>query len=324
MQRGTEHELIEFTFLILNVPTHQNFEIELNEWHINAKALKYSAEVNVFNEIKIGNSNATHLGTLCRKDRGKFWSQDVEDLRASFHFGLSFCTGLWSPSILRCGFNDQGELVWECWQNTFTHAGYAETWWSTVHIEPLQQVVSKFTDVRNNPVWRNEIAIPVHLYVECLSGTGPIEGHIIWLQSALELLAWVYFVDVQRIADTNAFRSKSAAERIKLLLNEASIPVAIPVEATELSNFASTLGGHQRDGPGVLTYIRNGVGHPNHRARAFGTPPRRLYQAKSLGLQYLELVLLWLLDYQGSWSNRLIPGRNVLVVESVPWASSSP
>jgi len=48
------------------------------------------------------------------------------------------------------------------------------------------------------------------------------------------------------------------------------------------------------------------------------------FEAYLLSLWYLELVLLWLFDYRGKYSNRLgWKGWNAESVECVPWASGS-
>jgi hypothetical protein len=78
----------------------------------------------------------------------------------------------------------------------------------------------------------------------------------------------------------------------------------------------STLASQRRwlDSPHALTEIRNNITHPERPAQYSNA----YFEAWSLGLWYLELALLRICGYNGSYSNRLV-AKLVGEVEDVPW-----
>jgi len=62
------------------------------------------------------------------------------------------------------------------------------------------------------------------------------------------------------------------------------------------------------DGSEAIAAIRNAHVHssPKNRERLSRTGKEAEYQAWMLSLYYLELILLYLFEYQGEFSNRLI------------------
>lgn len=313
-------DLAEVGFSLLNLPLAGPLRLNFAGWQVNLRAVTLPQGQRVSSVLQEGTA-ITHEGRLTRSDGSTFTSQDARGFFEDFYFGLSFCTGMWSAPIVWTGFDAQKQVVWRVWEAWRAQAANAESWWTPAFATGLQGVLEGYFNVAADPLWSDDIAIPIHWYVECVSGTGPMEGKIVWVQAALELLTWIYFVGEKQPPEApKAFANKSAAARLRMLLQEVGVPAAIPTQLSQLIASTSTLGPEQQDGPGMFTYIRNGVVHPEIRDRAFRTPVDQLREAHTLGLQYLELVLLWLFKYRGVYSNRLIPGRNAHDGTPVPWA----
>jgi hypothetical protein len=146
----------------------------------------------------------------------------------------------------------------------------------------------------------------------------PVEIAVASSQMAFELLAWLRLRE-QGGQSKQDFKNLSAAQKMRAVLNEASISDAIPDSLDRASELAAQLGA--TDGPELLTRMRNGFVHPAPSKRAFGGD--EWVQGWILMQWYLELSLLHLLGYTGQYSCRL-PDRRKHVGDhsSVPWTST--
>jgi hypothetical protein len=151
----------------------------------------------------------------------------------------------------------------------------------------------------------------IYWYIRA-SGVAPgVDGGIILLQAALELLVWQYFILDGHAPAPKQFLKTPASDRMRLLLQACGIPINIPTELTDLVNVAAQR--HWQEGPKALAGVRNQLVHPGtHQKMSY-------YDAWRLAEWYVELVLLHMLSFQGEYSNR-IKHRWVGEVERVPWA----
>ena len=89
----------------------------------------------------------------------------------------------------------------------------------------------------------------------------------------------------------------------------------IPSELQKLKELANSM--TFRHGPHTLVMLRNNLIHSQMK---FETPRGDIYfQARELGLWYVELLLLQIFDYRGNHGNRLSQECRG-EVELVPWA----
>jgi hypothetical protein len=91
-------------------------------------------------------------------------------------------------------------------------------------------------------------------------------------------------------------------ERIRRLPGELTIPIQIPSSSERL--LAATP--PWEDGPHAVTTIRNSV---THSYESSGSPP--VFEAWQLAQSYLELALLRLFEFKGSYSNRTKQGKYI-------------
>ena len=147
----------------------------------------------------------------------------------------------------------------------------------------------------------------LHWYLLGNRGTGFSDADTVLVQAALEYLAYVQLRDDER--------GRKSSDTIKNALVNLGICVDIPKDCQKLYNFAEE---HElKHGPHALTELRNDMVHARQR---YDTVPSGVhYEAKNLGLWYVEMILLRFFKYRGVYSNRLVE-RWVGEVEHVPWA----
>jgi len=241
-----------------------------------------------------------------------------------FHF-LSFCRGAWVAPMLAVGFDDQDAVVWREWRNWKISAWKDSHCWLNDFSENwLREVFPGFLRRWTDDTWKEPIRHAIHWYIESNMCAGGIEGSIILEQAAFELLAWTLLAADLKILSEEALdpRRLPAADKLRLLLANNGIPLAIPASLADLQTAAST---EQTwvDGPKAITELRNGLIHPSpqRRRKVFSHAAGARHDAWCLGLWYLELSLLRIFEYHGLYANRLMrDGFHGQQMMPVPWA----
>ena len=100
-------------------------------------------------------------------------------------------------------------------------------------------------------------------------------------------------------------------------LRDHGINPRVPTECSVLTELNKSR--HWEHGPHALTVIRNDLVHPDNQSGPFAEEALR--EAQSLGLYYIELMLLRLSGYTGQFVNRLKERDSLSSrIEAVPWA----
>lgn len=294
---------------------------EAEGWKVTIDAVR---NVNHLIELLKGTGGyaITHVGKLERSDGGLFpMREGAKLLKALPHF-FSFTRGLWCSPIFPTAFAASGDQVMKVWWAP--NIGDWRSVWSWFPLykpECLTDLFPGFLSRWNDPLWRDPTSLAIFWYLECNRHSMAVEAALIIAQAALELLSWVLLVEDSKVFSANGFNSLPAADKIREFLNRVGIPVAVPPTLTQLVNASAILG--WLDGPQALTEIRNGLVHPKEskRKKVLGHAPEVRLEVMELACWYLELALLSLFNYKGSYINRLVPKRWVYEVESVPWTT---
>jgi hypothetical protein len=140
--------------------------------------------------------------------------------------------------------------------------------------------------------------------------------------AGLELLSWAVLRRRDRMG-RKSYKELKDAGRARELFARASVPVGIPPEFEALRALAQSREDVVADGPGVLWSVRHDLIHPpNHAGTPAWPSSDELRESWQLGGWYLELALLWLLGYRGSYGSRLRLDRWAYEIEAVPWADA--
>jgi hypothetical protein len=140
--------------------------------------------------------------------------------------------------------------------------------------------------------------------------------------SGLELLGWAVLQRHQWLTRDGLGRLP-AAGRVRLLMQWAGIPVALPTQFGALAGRRGRLGQPDVAGPELIFDVRNSLVHPPKRIDEPEWPCHsELLEAWQLATWYLELAVVRLLGYQGEYVSRLRPEGWIGDTEIVPWATS--
>jgi hypothetical protein len=100
--------------------------------------------------------------------------------------------------------------------------------------------------------------------------------------------------------------------------------LGVPDQMRDLQSFCEK---HEfMSGPSVLRALRNSYLHPNENQYRISDRTAFVHNvadAWRLGLWYADLSLLWLLGYEGEYTNR-VSAKWIGETEHVPWTASCP
>ncbi len=269
---------------------------------------------------KTGGFIVTHIGVLKRLDQSAFPLTDAIIYLNGIYFFASFLSGTWCGPTLAQGFNDEG-IVWQDGVperlTPWTYANGCVKGW-TAGIEDLfRNFMIQWRDDEKRDAIKNLI----QWYVESNLNAGGTEGSIILVHSAFLLLA-----------NLNGFEERPAYCRVRRLVKDLGISPELTSKQENLrlvyndNNYKLLTKGKNGkekpdtwDGPSIFSELRNAIVHAKDkkdRPLLHKVPKEAREEALDLGLWYLELCLLKMLDHKGEYKNRIN-----LKYEMVPWSS---
>lgn len=264
-----------------------------------------------------GGFDVTHTASLVRVDASAFAPTEALDALNAIAGFVALIRGQWAPPLLAVGLDRTGGVVWQDWTPRHTSA------WSTVtsafdahHPEVLEPAFTGYLGRWRSELWNMPLRIATQMYVEA-NGAATAETSLFLTQAALELIAWVMFVEEQQSQDEGSFEGGRASARLRDVLDWLNVSYEIPASLETLAREAQRLGWD--DGPHAITETRNALAHPRRGDRLVEADTLARIELQELALWYLELALLRLIAIEGVYAARL-GSRWVGDVEALPWA----
>ena len=144
----------------------------------------------------------------------------------------------------------------------------------------------------HNESWQETILNVIDWYLN--SNTNPFHVGIVLTQTALERLS-------SHILGRNLVRSTVTGILIRDALVHLDIDPTVRADCEDLEAFRVSYG--LEDGPHALVEIRNDLVHPRRKYGRISAATQ--IEAWNLGQYFIELMLLKLFGYDGSYRNRL-------------------
>jgi hypothetical protein len=297
--------------------THSFEHVDLicDEWKVELKSL-VSTRDNFKTLVAEGGYGLTHIGSLEKTDGTPFTGKDANEFLTAVRFFLSFAKGCWCEPSCAVGFDASGNRVWESWSSPREPWSTPPSWFDPQNSSQLATLFPGFMTRWANDDWREALIEVIYWHLNANNSSRGIDTGIILTQAAIERLSYEYAVKDKRLLTVKGFKDIWASDKFRLLFSSIGLPLDIPIETPELKKLASNSPMNWLDAPHALTEIRNSLVHPEHKQR--GQLKSSYYEAWKLGLWYLELAILRLCDYSGTYGNRL-KQQWVGQVENVPW-----
>jgi hypothetical protein len=262
-----------------------------------------------------GGYEITHAGVLRRENGTPFSGRDAEEILDALGEFLGLACGAWAPPIAAIGLDEDEQLVWLELKRRWTSPWRSHLRSFDLHKHELSDAFACYFARRSDPTWKESLRVATQIYVEA-NGPITVDTSLVLAQSALELISWVRFVDELGTHEATDFDGLRPSERLRELLAWLDVEPTIPPQHTALASEAANQ--NWADGPHAIGAMRNALIHPRQRERLLRTPSIARIELQELALWYVELAVLRLIDFNGSYFNRL--GEKATgIVEPVPW-----
>jgi len=294
-------------------------DLKVAGWNIELKSMVTTSDT-LKTLRETGGYGLTHIGCLKKEDGSSFDGNSAEKMLTALRFFLSFSKGMWCNPCLAVGFDDKEKKVWEAWSSPRGRWAEPSSWFDPHHCEQLVNLFPGFMSKWENKDWQEALREVIYWYLSsnCSTlglGIG-IDAGIILTQAAIERLSFEYVVRHKRLIEEGGFKDLRASDKFRMLFSSLDIPIDIPSSLPKLQKLAKQKQINWIDAPHAITEIRNSLVHPEHKRR--DKISGAFLPAWNLGQWYLELALLRICEYSGTYGNRLIQ-RWVGNVEPVPW-----
>ena len=293
----SSQELSCLIFHITNCSWTGRLLLEANGWRVTIDSLEPKMFAKLSKSLEDeGGYGITHVAKIERIDNLTFTPEEALDLLNGLRFFLSFSAGIWVTPMFPIGFDSNNKRVWEQWYSPVISAytGGVSSWFPKQKTQSLSEAFVGFMNLWQDQDWQQPIKLAIHWYVESNLQAGAIDGSIILTHSALELL---YQHKIGKHTQYASKKLESLFKMSKLPINHADIHSDF---IKELLGFAE---GKKISMPEAITEIRNRLTHLKKMEAIHPVSIRR--DTWRLSLWYLELIILYLINYRGVYKNRL-------------------
>lgn len=258
-----------------------------------------------------------YTGEVCFNKK-TFCYTDLSDFLSCLNHFLFFLNGRRYPVYFLSGMS-QDERIWTDYGSYVVEMNqYVPSWSNVFSANDFSRIWHKLLILWKEAKDRNFLETAIHWYIEANGQAAYVDGSIIFAQAALELIYNWLLVEKKKIIVGQDADSLSASNKIRLLLAHIQVTLEIPPKYTDLSSLSEAI-----DGPNIFVYIRNALVHGQEKKRVglMAISDLAKYQALQLGLWYIELLLLYILDFEGKYYDRTAEYTIAKVGVKVPWSA---
>ena len=273
-------------------------------WLVKIEPVPNIAELKLTLETDRGYA-ATHQGTVERLDGNATSVKEATDLLDGLDHFLSFVCGSHCSLTNVIGIDNNGNEAWKRWGGRHVSPWRTRRcWFDITASDAISEIFPVFWhEYKENRVCLSRI---LNLYAGS-NDANVLDVAIILTQVALESVTYL---------TVGEKRGKRTGDRIAAALKEGKIETQIPSGLEKLEEIRKRK--RWEHGPHTIVELRNSMTHAKSLSGDISIDT--YYEAMSLGLWYLELLLLKRFQYTGKYVNRLTPVQRAGDTELVPWA----
>ncbi|MGY1495696.1 hypothetical protein ACW4TU_03470 [Streptomyces sp. QTS52] len=267
----------------------------------------------------------THIMEVRRADGAAFTADEADSLLTALHVGISFALGRWAAPMLPVGEDNDEQVVWEQWRTAFCDPARpnSDGWWYDQDHESLGDFLSLVIDAFADPDKLTPLRFQMMYAISSMRSRDFVEPRIIMGTAGLEHIMWQSLVLSGALTERE-YKRRPAHDLLRTVLRGAQIPVDInPDLLPAAAQYAADVKARENkevDGADVVTWVRNRLVHPQEsQERVYGLDGLTR-DAWLLARQYLVLLILNSLGYNGSYRDLTRIRGWVGDVSPVPWA----
>lgn len=278
------------------------YQFEHNDWIINFKFRPdRNKEVHYEHLRKSRGFEITHVGTIFKKNKECFRSNEIESLIPNLEWYLSFCSAQNVFIPIQIGYKNKSR-VWEKYvikNNDLAHFQDSHGWVPRGAIEDFNNFFTKVATKLGDELWKGVFEIVLNWYLE-IKGNGMMENKIISTQVALEQLAWTYLVNQEQMLDKEAYKKLRAADILRLLCYQLKISKEV-----DINYFSDDRTNYNDDGVFMFVDFRNNLVHHEKKTNIYHSNRDAKFIVYSQGVYFLEKAIIEICGYEGQYKKPL-------------------
>ncbi len=291
----------------------EHIKLDYQGWEINISSLPATKDDITILKTE-GGFRITHVGNLQRTDRTPFSGKDAASYLNGLGLFLSFVKGCWCQPICAVGYNPSDDIVWQSWSSPEPWQA-PPSWFDPHNSSQMALLFPGFMSRWADSDWNKALHEVIYWYLIANHDFQRVDAGIILGQTAIERLSYEISVNDKKLLSKNGFNKLWASDKFRLLFSSLRIPVDIPSESVEFRKLSSKM--KWIDAAHALSEIRNSLVHPERKIDQMSST--LYFEAWNLCLWYVEMSILALCGYMGTYGNRLKQTRWIGQVEDVPW-----
>ncbi len=290
-------------------------EFSINEFNIVIdKSYDYNKELH--GELVSKNACIiTHTGRIYKNDFEAFKTKNIDGLIHRIATAMSFACGRYINIPYAYGYRKNKNTYRAWYRMLSSDYRFVFKWTTTIaNCHNFEKYLSIMCKKLENDYYNDAITSIIDWYIEALNGLN-MGNNIISIQTALEMLSYVVLVEEEEFFSQSEYDSHIASHNIRSLLKKCKIDYSIP----DGDCFSDEIKESFDDGVDLITYCRNSVVHPSKKKRNVDLEFEEIWSVILLGVNYIELCILYIINYRGEYTNRF---KDFYFgdIEIVPWA----
>ena len=262
----------------------------------------------------------TYEGYIVKKDKTVFKVKEIESILHALRWSFSFSQGRFIDINHIRGVLGSEEKLYHVKNYISCPTSDRLTWFDRHHPNSLYSIFTGISNLMDDSRWKDEITKALHWYFQSQNNL-TIESSIILNQSALELLIWVYFTDEMKEYSRRCFKKMDFSKRLSLMLERIKHENLTFGPRTYLEKFGNK-STPRKEWWESFSQIRNFIIHPENKDRLNSESLRIKQEVREIGLQLIEVIILYLSDFKGEFVDRFNKPLWVGKIKSLSWNKS--
>ncbi|RDY70386.1 hypothetical protein DXT76_13115 [Halobacillus trueperi] len=293
-------------------------KLQESGWNIDIQMRHDYKSNETFKALKETNGyDITHLIEIKKTDGSLFGKNEIIELEEILVWILCMCSGRHVGFPVRMGIRNK-EIIYEIFSTPLiTRYKSRSNWFPRQKGDiAIKELFYAFYHLFQDEFVKENLREIIHWYVEALNSNF-IDNSTIISQIGLEKLAYILLTQQHpQIISNNKYKKNGLKTNLRFILDKVGVD-------TTLGESHNPLDENFGNGPEALVDFRNHIAHPKRDEVINSYEIYDRYQIRNLGVYYLEILLLYFVNYQRVYSNRLkfpSPGGEY---ERVPWMEGS-
>lgn len=277
-----------------------------------------------FKKLKaLGGYQPLYSGKLYLIDNKGFTHTESDEILSCLFHLITFLNGRRTSPLFRKGvFED--EIIWSDYSSYYVDQfKHVKSWAPQFWPIEVQQMWVKLTVLWQDQDIKEVLQTAIMSYVRANGDSVYFWEGVTMTANTLELLFNFLIVEQKKIISGKDIENLQASNKIRLLLAQMNVLNDIPETLVDIIAYRNSQPHlHKYDGPELFTYIRNIMVHGqlDKRRKLSDITNEALRDIQTLGIWYVELIILYILNYEGKYSNRTLKAQySGQDEEIVPW-----